>query len=236
MFERNARQERAGREIRITMVADLDIAFVDLEMPRLDGVQLLEQLRARGLSIPVILLSGREPEVLQCTEGLATEMGVRVLAVRWRNVLVGGAVAVVFALVIALFWSRRLGAPIARLGFPMAPDELAGVVRVAGLATAAEILLEARLLDAPTARQRGLVHRVVADEQVADEAAATAQRIAAGAPLAARLNKRTLRLVAAQFSFTEDQRAALATYASGPDHREGISAFIEKRTPRFTGA
>ncbi|MGY0194454.1 enoyl-CoA hydratase/isomerase family protein [Leptothrix sp. BB-4] len=131
--------------------------------------------------------------------------------------------------------SARFGAPIARLGFPMAPDELAGVVRVAGLATAAEILLEARLLDAPTARQRGLVHRVVADEQVADEAAATAQRIAAGAPLAARLNKRTLRLVAAQFTFTEDQRAALAAYASGPDHREGITAFIEKRPPRFQG-
>ncbi|MEY2688864.1 MAG: hypothetical protein RL375_3062 [Pseudomonadota bacterium] len=132
--------------------------------------------------------------------------------------------------------SARFGAPIARLGFPMAPDELAGVVRVAGLATAAEILLEARLLDAPTARQRGLVHRVVADEQVADEAAATAQRISAGAPLAARLNKRTLRLVAAQFTFTEAQRAALAEYASGPDHREGITAFIEKRAPSFTGA
>lgn len=129
----------------------------------------------------------------------------------------------------------RFGAPIARLGFPMAPDELAGVARVTGLATAAEILLEARLFDAATALQRGLVQRVVPDAEVAVEAEATAKRIAAGAPRAARLNKRTLRLIAPQFHFSEAQRAELAAYASGPDHREGITAFIEKRAPRFTG-
>jgi enoyl-CoA hydratase/carnithine racemase len=131
--------------------------------------------------------------------------------------------------------SSRFGAPIARLGFPMACDELAGVARVAGLATAAEVLLEARLLDAATALQRGLLHRVVYDDEVAAEAEATAQRVAAGAPRAARLNKRTLRLVAPQFHFSEAQRAELAAYATGPDHREGISAFIEKRKPRFVG-
>jgi enoyl-CoA hydratase/carnithine racemase len=129
----------------------------------------------------------------------------------------------------------RFGAPIARLGFPMALDELAGVVRVAGLATAAEVLLEARLLDAPTALARGLVHRVVADEQVEAEAEATAARIAAGAPRAARLNKRALRLVAPRPSFAEADRAELAAYADGPDHREGITAFLEKRSPTFTG-
>lgn len=130
----------------------------------------------------------------------------------------------------------RFGAPIARLGFPMAPDEMAGVVRVTGLATAAEILLEAKLFDAASALQRGIVHRVVADDGVAAEAEATAKRIALGAPRAARLNKRTLRLIAPQFHFSEAQRAELAAYASGPDHREGITAFIEKRAPKFTGA
>lgn len=132
--------------------------------------------------------------------------------------------------------SARFGAPIARLGFPMAIDELAGVVRVAGWATAAEILLEARLLDAASAHQRGLVQRLVDDECVVAEAEATAARIAAGAPLAARLNKRALRLIAPQPVFSEADRQALASYASGPDHREGIGAFLEKRKPSFTGA
>jgi enoyl-CoA hydratase/carnithine racemase len=132
--------------------------------------------------------------------------------------------------------SSRFGAPIARLGFPMAPDEMASVVRVTGLATAAEILLEARLFDAAAALQRGLIHRVMPDGDVALEAEATAKRIAAGAPQAARFNKRTLRLIAPQFHFSEAERVALASYASGPDHREGISAFIEKRAPKFTGA
>ncbi|MEY4753768.1 MAG: hypothetical protein RJA44_1443, partial [Pseudomonadota bacterium] len=68
--------------------------------------------------------------------------------------------------------SSRFGAPIARLGFPMAPDEMAGVARVTGLASAAEILLEARLLDAATALQRGLVQRVMPDAEVAQEAEA----------------------------------------------------------------
>lgn len=131
--------------------------------------------------------------------------------------------------------SARFGAPIARLGFPMAPDELAVVARVAGLATAAELLLEARLLDAPAALARGLVHRVVEDELVAQEAEATAQRIAGLAPLAARANKRTLRLLAAGRAPDEAERRAHFAYAASHDHREGIAAFLGKRPPKFQG-
>ena len=129
----------------------------------------------------------------------------------------------------------RFGAPIARLGFPMAPDELAGVARVAGLATAAEILLEARLLDAPTVLQRGLVHRVVADDAVAAEADATARRISAGAPRSARLNKRTLRLLAPQLHFRHAQRTGLAAYPLAPAPRARLPPPLPTPPPPSTG-
>jgi len=132
--------------------------------------------------------------------------------------------------------STRFGAPIAKLGFPMAPDEVVAVSHVLDRGTAAEMLLEARLLDAAEAKARGLVQRVVADEDVAGECEATAARIAAGAPQAARLNKRTLRWVAeGQRDFSAAQRRELAAYADSADHREGILAFNERRAPRFTG-
>lgn len=131
--------------------------------------------------------------------------------------------------------SSRFGAPIAKLGFPMAPDELAVVLQAAGAATAAELLLEARLLDAPTALARGVVHRMVDDEQVATEAQATVARIAALAPLAARINKQTLRQLR-RGGLSEAQRRAHFRYAAGEDHREGVSAFLAKRPPRFKGA
>ncbi|TCP03180.1 enoyl-CoA hydratase/isomerase family protein [Caldimonas thermodepolymerans] len=129
----------------------------------------------------------------------------------------------------------RFGAPIARLGFPMAPDELAAVLRAAGAATAREMLLEGRLLDAATALQRGLVHRVVPDAEVAQEAERTLERIAALAPQAARINKQTLRRLQAGLPFGEAERQAHFRYATSADHREGVTSFLEGRPPVFRG-
>ena len=126
----------------------------------------------------------------------------------------------------------RFGAPIAKLGFPMAPGELAIVARIASPAVLREMLLEARLFDAADALRLGLVHAVLPD---VDVAAATVARIARAAPLstaAARINKRTLRQLA-DGGPTAVERRAHFDYADNPEHREGIAAFIEKRPPRF---
>ncbi len=146
--------------------------------------------------------------------------------------------------------SARFGAPIARLGFPMAPREAALVAHVAGELTAREMLLEAVQLDAAEMKARGFLNRVVAVDALVSDALASAQRIAALAPAAARLNKQTLRRLSplAQWlsddgeagpSASQDPFAALNwveasyRYAASPEHREGIAAFLDKRKPRF---
>ena len=126
----------------------------------------------------------------------------------------------------------RFGAPIAKLGFPMAPGELQRLTRVVPEAVLREMLLEARLFDAARALQGGLVHAVVPDGELASVVAQRAQDIAALSPQAARINKRTLRQIAAGGP-TEGERRAHYAYADSPEHREGIHAFLEKRAPRF---
>ena len=130
----------------------------------------------------------------------------------------------------------RFGAPIARLGFPMAPREAQLVAAVAGEATLREMLLEAVQLDAREMKARGFLQRVVPNEQLALEVQATADRIGALAPQAARMNKRTLRRLAGHPAGAPPPADLLERaydYATSTEHREGISAFLEKRPPRF---
>lgn len=126
----------------------------------------------------------------------------------------------------------RFGAPIARLGFPMAPREAQLVAREAGLATAREMLLEAAVLSADEMKARGFLHAVLPDAEVAAEVQARAQRIARLAPQAARLNKQTLRALG-EGQATDALVGKSYQYADQAEHREGISAFMAKRQPVF---
>jgi enoyl-CoA hydratase len=70
---------------------------------------------------------------------------------------------------------------------------------------------------------------------VAAQAMRRAHHIAALAPAAARINKRTLRQIA-RGGPTAAERRAHFSYADSAEHREGIAAFIAKRPPRFPPA
>jgi enoyl-CoA hydratase len=126
----------------------------------------------------------------------------------------------------------RFGAPIAKLGFPMAPGELLVLSRVVPAPVLREMLLEARLVGAAAALHLGLVHAVVADDEVAGHATRRAAQIAALSAQAARLNKRTLRQIAAGGPSASERHAHFG-YADSAEHREGVMAFLEKRPPSF---
>ena len=109
--------------------------------------------------------------------------------------------------------------------------------RVIGFSRAAELLYTADLIDAKTAAEWGLVSRVVAHEQLMEEAMTMAERIAAQPPHALRLTKSLLRQgrESSYAALMEFSAAAQGLSHMTDDHMEGVNAMLEKRPPVFRG-
>lgn len=132
--------------------------------------------------------------------------------------------------------TSRFGVPINQLGFPMAPDEMRGLLALAGPAVTLEILLEGRVFDAPEAHAKGLLTRVIDDVALDDHVQGVVQRLVRGAPLAARINKETVkRLTASKKPLDLAETQHFFRYAESQDHREGVRAFLAGQRPVFTG-
>lgn len=120
------------------------------------------------------------------------------------------------------------GAPIAKLGLPMAPRELQLVAQAVGSHVARRMLLEAAVFSAQEMAALGFVAPPLDSAQLHAEVWVRAQRVAALAPQAARLNKQALRHLA-QGSVPPQPYA----YAPSAEHQEGVQAFLDKRAPQF---
>jgi len=129
----------------------------------------------------------------------------------------------------------RFGVPINRIGVTMAYPEIGALIARVGRQTALEILLEGRVFDAAEALAKGLVSRVVPDEKVLDEAFATANRIAAGAPLVNRWHKKFARRLMDAAPLTQAERDEPYQTFDTDDFRAGYRAFLDKKTPQFKG-
>jgi len=131
--------------------------------------------------------------------------------------------------------SSRFGVPINKLGLVMAYAEIGSLIALAGEANALEILLEGRVFDAAEAKEKGLVTRVVADDQVEAEAQATARRIADGAPLVARWHKKFARRLRDPKPLTEKEYLEGFECFGTQDFQIGYKAFLAKKKPEFKG-
>jgi enoyl-CoA hydratase/carnithine racemase len=131
--------------------------------------------------------------------------------------------------------SSRFGVPVKNLGLVMAYGELKGLVDLVGRAVALEIVLEGRVFGAQEARDKGLVNRIVPDDRVEAETAATAKRIAEGAPLVQRWHKRFARRLADPRPLSAEEYAESYACFGTEDYRIGYRAFLDKRKPDFKG-
>jgi|TARA_B100001179_G_scaffold58015_1_gene39899 enoyl-CoA hydratase/carnithine racemase len=119
----------------------------------------------------------------------------------------------------------------------MSYDELEPLITLLGPGPVLEILLTGDLIGAERASEIGLVNRIVEDGEVIPAGRDLANRIAEGAPLVNRWHKRfILRLMERDSEplTKAEQDEALEAFQTD-DYREGRSAFLEKRPPKFRG-
>jgi 2-(1,2-epoxy-1,2-dihydrophenyl)acetyl-CoA isomerase len=133
--------------------------------------------------------------------------------------------------------SARFILSFARLGAALDGGTSLFLQRSLGAARARVLALTGDPLSADTAADWGLVWKCVDDAQLLDEARAMAQRLAEGPPLAlAQIKQQLEQAWAGELGPTLDAEADAQSRAFvTQDLKEGATAFVEKRAPRFTG-
>jgi enoyl-CoA hydratase len=133
--------------------------------------------------------------------------------------------------------SARLGQPEIRLGLIPGGGGTQRLPRLIGAGRALRLILSGDIIDADEAHRIGLVDEVVADDELRAQTLELARSIAAHSPLALRLAKSAVAaaLETPLSAGLEHERELFITAFGSADRREGVSAFLEKRSPEFTG-
>ncbi len=143
----------------------------------------------------------------------------------------GGAGLVAAADIAVAAESARFGFTEVRLG--LVPATIAPhVVEKIGPGNARRLFLTGERFDATEARIIGLVHLVARDEELDSAVDGVVAAILAGGPDAHRICKELVRNVRANGADVDSYTASLiATVRGGAEGREGVAAFLEKRSP-----
>lgn len=133
--------------------------------------------------------------------------------------------------------NARFSQPEINLGIMPGGGGTQRLTRLIGEGRSMEIMLTGDMIDAETAHKFGLVNHVYPADQLEAETIKLANKIAAKAPIALQLCKEAVKF-ASRSNLDEGLRREVDLFAicfSTEDKVEGVSAFLEKRKPEFTG-
>ena len=131
--------------------------------------------------------------------------------------------------------ATRFSLPFINLG--LVPEAAPSLIlpRMIGHVRASELLLLGEMFDAALAERYGIINRISAPGEAESEAMTLAQQLAAKAPEAMRRTKALLKSeskgVATRIA---EEAAEFLPQLMGPEFREALNAFMEKRPPRFS--
>jgi enoyl-CoA hydratase/carnithine racemase len=133
--------------------------------------------------------------------------------------------------------ASRFAIPAAKLGLGYDYPGLAALARLVGPSATKDILFSARMLEADEALRIGLINFVVEEAELESRVREYAARVAANAPMTVHSVKAALQVFerySADPASAEIAKLVDACFNS-EDYKEGRRAFMEKRTPRFSG-
>jgi enoyl-CoA hydratase/carnithine racemase len=131
--------------------------------------------------------------------------------------------------------STRFGITARNLGIWYPYAEIDPIIQMAGAGVVAEILIEGRIFTGREAYEKGLLSRVVPDDEVEAEAAALAARISEGSPLSARFHKAALRKLRGPLPITPEEDLAVNGFVETEDFQNAFRAFRARRKPVWQG-
>lgn len=187
--------------------------------PRIGSIQ--RRLPAQAHRLIPVLCTTQVPIVV-AARGWVAGIGLHVLAAADFAVLAEDA---------------RVWEPFSQRGFT--PDSAGTwlLPRLVGVQRARELLVLGTAIDGRTAVEWGLGHRAVPAADVDDTALALAQQLASGPTVSLGLTKWLLHTSAEHTleQHLRDEAFAMELSSRSEDFREGLTAFMEKRDPKFTG-